>query len=91
MVVKSYGKKRGTRNKLTLREIITVNTFLEKFKEGEKVNVKLSTNNNIPHPRFHGKTGVVLGKRGRAYIIQLRDKNKVKQIIARPEHLRRAG
>ena len=90
MVVKSYGKKRGTRHKLRLREVITVNTYLQEFSKGDRVNIKLSTNNNIPHPRFHGRAGTVIEKRGRAYVLEITDKNSTKQIIVRPEHLRKA-
>ncbi len=42
----------------------------------------------MPHKRFHGKTGRVIGKRGRAYIVEVRDGGKMKTLIVRPDHLR---
>ena len=90
MVVKSYGKKRGTRQKLRLKEVITLSNYLEKFSEGEKVHIKLSKNKNLPHPRFHGRTGTIISERGRAYVVEIKDKASTKHIIVRSEHLRKA-
>ena len=42
----------------------------------------------MPHPRFQGRTGVVVGQRGRAYIVQIRDGGKIKTLFVRPEHLK---
>ncbi|MEM2817823.1 MAG: hypothetical protein QXN39_05010 [Archaeoglobaceae archaeon] len=42
----------------------------------------------MPHPRYHGRSGVVVGQRGRAYLVQIRDGGKIKTLISRPEHLR---
>ncbi|MFX1465361.1 MAG: 50S ribosomal protein L21e [Promethearchaeota archaeon] len=41
----------------------------------------------LPHRRFIGKTGIVIGKRGRAYLIQIKDKKKEKTLITLPEHI----
>jgi large subunit ribosomal protein L21e len=41
----------------------------------------------MPFSRFHGLTGVVIGERGSAYEISVKDGNKTKTVIARPEHL----
>ena len=90
MVRKSYGKKRRTRHKLTLKKRVTITHYLEQFQEGDRVHVQLSTNKHLPHPKFHGRTGVVLGARGRAYIVAVPDHAATKQIIVRPEHLRKA-
>jgi large subunit ribosomal protein L21e len=42
----------------------------------------------MPHPRFKGKTGRIIEKRGKSYIVQILDGNKAKKLIARPEHLK---
>jgi len=47
-----------------------------------------SVHKGQPHPRFHGKTGKVSEKRGRAYIVDINDGNKAKKLIIRPEHLK---
>jgi len=56
---------------------------------GEYVVIKIdpSVHKGQPHRRFHGKVGVVIGKRGRAYIIRVRDGDTHKTVFARPEHL----
>jgi large subunit ribosomal protein L21e len=43
----------------------------------------------MPFSRFHGLTGVVVGQRGAAYEVDVYDGNKLKTVVARPEHLRR--
>ncbi len=42
----------------------------------------------MPHPRFQGLTGKVVGKRGNSFLVDAYSKNKLKHLIARPEHLR---
>ena len=44
----------------------------------------------MPFKRFHGKVGTIIEKRGRAYVILVRDGGKYKKVIARPEHIRPA-
>jgi large subunit ribosomal protein L21e len=41
----------------------------------------------MPHSRYHGKIATVTGSRGRAYILKVRNMDKVKDIIVRPEHM----
>jgi large subunit ribosomal protein L21e len=42
----------------------------------------------MPHRRFHGLTGTVLGQRGRAWVLSIRNGNADKIVIARPQHLK---
>ena len=49
-----------------------------------------SVHYGTPHSRFQGKTGVVTGQQGRAFVVELYDGNKLKTVIARPEHLKKA-
>jgi len=44
----------------------------------------------MPHRRYHGKVGTVVGKRGRAYIVQLKVGSKIKTLFLLPEHMRPA-
>ena len=62
------------------------------FEKGEKVSVVIdpSIHYGLPHSRFQGKTGVVTGQQGRAFVVALRDGNKLKTVITRPEHLKKA-
>lgn len=91
MVAKSHGPRRRTREKMRKekRSKFTINRILKEFKLGEKVAIKTdSSSSAIPFRRFHGLTGEIAGKRGRAYIINVYDGNKLKRVIARSEHLK---
>ncbi|MBO6084350.1 MAG: 50S ribosomal protein L21e, partial [Candidatus Methanomethylophilaceae archaeon] len=46
-----------------------------------------SVHKGMPFSRFHGLTGVVIGQRGAAYEVSVKDGNKTKIVVARPEHL----
>ena len=63
--------------------------LLYEYKPGEKVVVKInpSVHKGMPHRRFHGKTGVIVERKGRAYIVNVPQGKAVKEIIVRPEHL----
>jgi large subunit ribosomal protein L21e len=93
MVRKSKGPRRKTRRSLRrrVREKATVTRFLQEFKIGSKVVIKptVSSDKGRPYKRFFGKIGVVIDKRGKSYIIKIREGDKEKKIISRPEHLRR--
>ncbi len=67
----------------------TLGAMLRKYALGDKVAVILepSVQRGRPHRRFHGKTGTIIGKRGRSYLVSLKDMGREKLIISRPEHL----
>ena len=67
----------------------TLGAMLRKYTLGDKVAVILepSVQRGRPHRRFHGKTGTIMGKRGRSYLVSLKDMGREKLIIVRPEHL----
>jgi hypothetical protein len=44
---------------------------------------------NIYHVRFHGITGLVTGKRGACYELQIQDGGKQKMLIVHPVHLKK--
>ena len=62
------------------------------YKSGHKVHIKINPaiHKGMPHRRYHGKTGVVIGKRGKAYIVSVYLGDKEKILFVRPEHLRPA-
>lgn len=92
-MVKSKGKRSKTRKKLRKkvrdRGKIPTSKITQDFPEGTKVNIKInpSITDGQPHARFHGKTGTITGKQGRGYKIAIREGNKIKKVISRPEHL----
>jgi len=90
MVVKSHGKHRRTREKLRKSTRITVNQYIRKFNIGDSVVIRIesASASSMPHRRFLGITGKVIGTRGRAYIVAIKDSGKPKTVITTPEHLR---
>ena len=92
MVQKSKGLRKRTRKllKLKAREKVPITRYLQEFKIGEKVVIRPtpSSHKGMPFRRFIGKIGTIIEKRGKAYIVQIRNGKKEKKVIARPEHLR---
>ena len=68
-----------------------INRILQTFKVGEKVNIRVepSVHRGMPHHRYQGIVGKVVGKRGNAYEVEIKDQNKKKLIISRAVHLER--
>ncbi len=60
------------------------------YKPGDKVNIIINPaiHKGMPHRRYHGRTGVVVGKRGKSYVVELEVGSKKKTLFVRPEHLR---
>lgn len=91
---KSHGFRKKTREKLSksvrTRGISPVSRAIQEIQEGDTVHIQLdpSRHKGMPDPKFHGKTAKVVGKRGRALILEVRDGKATKSIIVLPEHLR---
>ncbi len=87
---KSKGSRADTREKLTQTTRPTITKFLQDFDIGQKVIIALepSSHKGMPFPRFSGKLGRIVGKRGKSYIVEVRDLDKIKKVISRPEHLK---
>ncbi len=94
MVVRSKGRRSKTRHKLMKehrdRGMPPITHSLRTYDEGARVAIVLnpSVHKGMPHPRFHGLTGVVQARRGDSYVLTVRAGGKTKTLIARPEHLR---
>ncbi|MDD1719785.1 MAG: 50S ribosomal protein L21e [Methanoregulaceae archaeon] len=88
------GPRKKTRYKLKKalrkRGIPPVTSVIQTFEIGERVHIvcEPSIQKGMPHRRFHGKTGTVLGQRGRAWMLQIRDGDARKVVIARSQHLK---
>jgi large subunit ribosomal protein L21e len=97
LVKASKGGRRRTRyvmqKRARERGLSPITRVFQEFEVGDKASVSLdpSMHKGMPHVRFHGKTGTVTGKRGDAYLLDIRDGGKMKKIIVRPEHLRKAA
>ena len=93
MVQRIGGFRRKTRGKLTKAQKgrIIIANFLRGFKEGDKVSLAADPayQKGMYHPRFHGQTGIIKGKEGSCYKVEIIDGNKAKNLIVHPVHLRK--
>ena len=91
---RSRGFRSKTRHKLkkSIRAGRTnpITKKIQTFSKDDLVHIIIdpSVQKGQPHPRFHGKTGKISHKRGRAYIVEINDGDKAKNLIIRPEHLK---
>jgi large subunit ribosomal protein L21e len=96
MVKTSRGLRRRTRNILSktprTKGMTPITHEFREFEVGEKVSVVIdpAVHFGMPHSRFQGKTGVVSGKQGRAFVVQVKDGDKPKTVVARAEHLQKS-
>jgi len=92
-MAKSHGIKHKSRDKMTkkvrARGISPVVRAIQDFELGDHVHIILdpSRHKGMPNPKFHGRTGEVIGIRGRAFLLKVTDGNASKTIISLPEHL----
>ncbi|MDP6459920.1 MAG: 50S ribosomal protein L21e [Candidatus Hydrothermarchaeota archaeon] len=90
---RSRGFRSKTRHKMKKpvrkRGELPVSRLIQEFNVGDTVSIVMepSVQKGQPHPRFHGKTGVVREKRGRSYLVEISDGNAKKKVISRPVHL----
>ena len=95
-MVKKIGRsRRKTRHlmkkKVRRRGKLSLSSFFKRFKEGEKVLLKAepAVQKGVYFRRFHGKTGIVKGKKGNCYNVLIKDGKKSKTVIVHPIHLRK--
>ncbi len=79
-------KNKNIRN----RGKLSLSQYFKELKEGDIVAVKkeLSVGSNFPK-RLQGRSGVVEAKRGRAYVIKIKDIEKEKRFLIEPIHLKK--
>ncbi len=88
-----HGMRKKSRGKLSrtvrAKGKSSVVRAIQEFQTGAMVHVIIdpSIHKGMPHPRFHGKTGEVVGTRGRAFVLKVTDGNASKTLITLPEHL----
>ena len=88
------GFRRKTRHKLRknvrAKGKVSLAKYFQVFKEGDKVCLvaEPSIQKGMYFPRFHGKAGTVLCKKGKCYEIEIKDHDKIKNIIVHPVHLK---
>ena len=69
---------------------ITVNARVKTFEKGERVLIALQPCfKGFPAPRYDGRHGRILERRGNSYVVQISDLGARKDLIVSPVHLRR--
>jgi|PlaIllAssembly_1097288.scaffolds.fasta_scaffold2526319_1 large subunit ribosomal protein L21e len=92
MVKRSKGAFNGRTRKLKGKSIVTVAQAVRTFNVGDKVVITPKAKwDGMPHLRYSGKQGKILEKRGKAYIVEVRDFSVKKSIIVGPIHLKMAS
>ena len=95
MVQRIGGQRRKTRDKLSKpvrrRGKISLTTYFQELQEGDRVCLvaEPAIQRGMYYPRFHGKIGHVLGKKGRCYQVSIVDGNLQKTLIVHPVHLKK--
>ena len=76
--------------KLREKGKIRFSEYFKNLKQGDRVSVvrELSLSKNFPD-RMQGRTGTIEGKRGKAYIVKIKDINQQKTYIIEPIHLKK--
>ena len=89
------GLRRKSRHKLKknvrTKGKISLRRFLQKFVEEDKIYLvaEPAVQKGMYHPRFHGKAGIIKGKQGSNYYVEIKDGNKSKTILIHPIHLKK--
>ena len=95
MVQRIGGSRRKTRNIFSKdankRGKFSLTKYFQTFKDGEKVLLQAepAIHNGVYFKRFNARSGIVTGKQGRCYVIQIQDGGKEKSVIVHPIHLRK--
>ncbi len=97
MVKMSHGLRARSRRKLGKRArergLPPPSRFIQKFEVGERVAIDIepSVHKGMPHHKFQGRIGKIVGVRGRAYLVEVKDGGKKKIVISLPVHLKRVS
>lgn len=80
----------GRRKTVRTRGKFQLSRYFQELNVGDRVAVVREKSLRINFPeRLQGRTGTVEEKRGRSYIIKIKDMAKEKKFIIEPVHLRR--
>ena len=80
----------GSKKNIRKKGKISFSEYFKEFKEGDKVAVVLEQSLKSPTPkRMQGKTGIIKERRGRAFVVEIKDQNKLKKLLIKPIHLKK--
>ncbi len=93
MVKNSHGYRSRTRGLMSKRirqkGLSSPSKVLVDYEVGQRVDVVIDSgfHKGMPHKRYHGRTGVVTGLRGRAVVVDVGIGKATRTLIVRREHL----
>ncbi len=91
MVKRSKGAFNGRTRNLKGKSVVTVAGMVRTFNVGDKVVITPKARwDGMPHLRYSGKQGTILERRGKAYVVEVKDFAVKKSIIVGPIHLKMA-
>ena len=78
-----FRKERSQKGKVSIRN------YLQKFEAGETVSLSVEPayQKGMYRPKFMGKTGTIVRKKGACYEVKIDDLGKSKTLIVHPIHL----
>jgi large subunit ribosomal protein L21e len=69
---------------------IKLSRYFQELEKGDSVIISIEQSIQSSFPkRFQGRTGIVEEKRGKNYIIEIKDGDKIKKFIINPIHLKK--
>ena len=86
------GKRGKTRYKFSKHGAkVSVNDVMREFSNGDRVQIvaDASHHSGLPHKSFRGLAGIVVGKRGSAYMIDVTKGNQELQVVTTPVHMKK--
>ncbi|MBU0591072.1 50S ribosomal protein L21e [Candidatus Micrarchaeota archaeon] len=91
MVKASGGTLSGNTRRLRGKSKVSVARAVRTFEVGNKVVIyPRSSANGRPHMRYINRHGIIIQTRGKAYIVKIKDGNKMKDLIVGSVHLKLA-
>ena len=95
MVQRTGGTRRKSRHKfrknVRTKGKISLSKYFQSFIPGQRVCLKSepAVQKGMYHARYHGKSGKIVKKQGNCYFVQIKDKNKIKNLLVHPIHLKK--
>ncbi len=68
---------------------LTITDYIKDLKVGDKVVIlPKKVDKTIPHPKYRGRVGTIIEKRGKAYVVEIElGKHAKRKLIVEPLHL----
>lgn len=80
----------GKRKPVRTRGKLQLSKYFQELNEGDSVTVirEPAIQSSFPE-KLQGRTGVVMGARGKSFMVKIKDSDKEKQFLIEPIHLKK--